>query len=576
MKNKIKNIRYGLFIFLFSMMVSCNENEFLKEVPKDFYSPENSYVSMANFESSFTDLYARVRAIQYNGDEYENTLNLLGTDIIVCGRGTDDRLGNYATAFVPTNWAVFQLWRDWYKIISNANTMLSRLDASELTETEKLKAEAEAKFFRGFAYRNLVYLYGGVPLIVEEIAEPKADFTRASKDEILNQIVSDLTDATANLPTIDQVADGKVSNVVAAHYLAETLIALGKYDEAITAASVTINDPNTDLMTSRFGSRASEDPYDEMLKFTQPGDPYWDLFQVGNQNRKSGNKEALWVAQMEIDVLGGLLESTGGGPNRWERNCDPVGWMTFKDPDGKEGMRGIPLSDYNGGGRGVSFIKCTNFFLFDLWQSDFNNDIRNAPHNIVRDLVFNNPASAYYGQSAVLPDGTSTSSTWTEQNWRWYPYPSKTTTPGQHPDGIFANKELSILTSGAGNTYHDMYLLRLAETYLLRAEAYLGKNDKANAAKDINVVRTRSQASSVAVADVTIDYILDERARELIYEEQRRLTLSRTGKLVERVRLYNPQNEDNIQDYNALLPIPAAEIEANKDAVLEQNPGYVQ
>lgn len=576
MKNKIKNIKYGLLILLFSLMVSCNEKDFLKEVPSDFYSPENSYVTMNNYESALTDLYARVRAIHYNGDEYENTLNLLGTDIIVCGRGTADRLGDYATVFIPTKWEIFQLWRDWYKIISNANTMLSRLDASELTETEKLKAEAEAKFFRGFAYRNLVYLYGGVPLILDEITEPKSDFVRASKTDVLNQIVADLTDAAANLPTIDKVADGKVSNVVAQHYLAETLIALGRFDDAITAASVVINDSKVGLMTSRFGSRANQNPFDALLKFTKPGDPFWDLFQVGNQNRKSGNKEALWVIQMEVDIPGGLLESTAGGVNRWERNCDPVAWMTFKDPAGKEGMTTKAYSDYNGGGRGVAFIKCTNFFLFDLWQSDFNNDIRNAPHNIVRDLVFNNPTSAYYGKSAVNPDGTSSSSTWKSQNWRWYPYPSKTTTPGQHPDAVYESKELGTLKTTAGTLFRDQYMLRLAETYLLRAEAYLGKNDKVNAAKDINVVRIRAKANPVADAAVTLDYILDERGRELVYEEQRRLTLSRSGKLVERVRLHNPQNAGNIQDYHALLPIPAAEIEANKDAVLEQNPGYIQ
>lgn len=574
MKNRIINIKYGLLLILFSLMFSCDKDKFLEEVPLDFYSPENSYVNMNNYESSLTDLYARVRAIHYNGDEYENTYNLLGTDIISNARGTDDRLGNYNSGLVPTTWVVYQLWRDWYKIISNANTMLSRLEASELTDDEKVKVEAEAKYFRGFAYRNLVYLYGGVPLILDEMTAPKADFTRASKDEVLNQILADLTVAANGLPTIDKVEDGKVSNAVANHYLAETLIALGRHDEAIAAATLTIDDANTSLMTSRFGSRADKDPYDAMLKFTKPGDPYWDLFQVGNQNRKSGNKEALWVIQMEVDILGGLLESTTGGPNRWERNCNPAAWISFTDPDGKNGMLNKPFSDYNGGGRGVSFIKCTPFFLFDLWESDFDNDIRNAPHNIVRDLVFNNPASAYFGQSAVNTDGTSNSPTWINQHWRWYPFPSKTTTPGQHPDGMYEDKELGILKTSAGTTYRDKYMLRLAETYLLRAEAYLGKGDKVNAAKDINMVRGRANATPVGAGEVTIDYILDERGRELVYEEQRRLTLSRTGKLVERVRLYNPQNSGNIQDHNALFPIPYSEIEANKDAVLEQNPGY--
>lgn len=574
MKNIIKNIKYGLFIFLFSLVVSCNEQDFLNEVPKDFYSPENSYVTMVNYNAGFADLYSRVRAIQYNGDEYENTFNLLGTDIIVCGRGTADRLGDYATVFIPSKWEIYQLWRDWYKIISNANTMLTRIEASALTETEKIQVEAEAKFFRGFAYRNLVYLFGGVPLVVEELSAPKADFVRASKEDVLNQIVADLTNAANGLPTIDKVVDGKVSNVVAQHYLAETLIAVGKYDEAIAAASVAINDANTKLMTTRFGSRATQNPYDALLKFTKPGDPFWDLFQVGNQNRKSGNQEALWVAQMENDIPGGLLESAKGNANRWERNCNPAGWLSMLDPANKQGMTTKPYSDYNGGGRGVSFIKCTNFFLNELWASDFNNDIRNAPHNIVRDLVYNNPASAYYGLSAVLPNGTLNSPTWKANNWRWYPYPTKLTTPGQHPDGVFENKALNILSASAGTTFHDMYILRLAETYLVRAEAYLGNDDKVNAAKDINVVRDRAKATPVADDAVTIDYILDERARELVYEEQRRLTLSRTGKLVERVRLHNPQNAGNIQDFHNLAPIPDREIEANKDAVLVQNPGY--
>lgn len=574
MKNILRKCKYGFLMILFSLMYSCNEKDFLNEVPSDFYSPENSYTTAKNFEAGLTDLYARVRNIHYGGDENMSFFNFLGTDIVHNARGDAARLGDYVSEIKPTSTIVKSYWVNWYKIISNANTILSRLDASSLTEQEKLKVAAEAKFFRGFSYRYLVYLYGGVPLILEEITAPKADFTRASKTDVLNQIVADLTAAASGLPTIDKVADGKVSNVVAQHYLAETLVALGRFDEAIKAASVTIDDANTSLMTSRFGSRASQNPFDALLKFTKPGDVFWDLFQVGNQNRKSGNKEALWVIQMEADIPGGFLVTSGFDVNRFERVLSPVAWQLLLDPAGKQGMVNIPFSDYNGGGRGVSFIRNSLFFLNELWASDFNNDIRNAPHNIVRDIVFNNPASAYYGKSALLPNGDVNSSTWKNQNWRWYPYPTKITTPGQHPDGIYENKEKGILKTSAGSTYRDQYMLRLAETYLLRAEAYLGKGDKVNAAKDINEVRARAKANPVADAAVTIDYILDERARELVYEEQRRITLSRTGKLVERVRLHNPLNKGNIQDYNALFPIPYSEIEANKDAVIEQNPGY--
>ena len=94
------------------------------------------------------------------------------------------------------------------------------------------------------------------------------------------------------------------------------------------------------------------------------------------------------------------------------------------------------------------------------------------------------------------------------------------------------------------------------------------------AAADINTVRSRVSATPVAPGQVTIDYILDERARELSLEEDRRITLSRTGKLVERVRRYNAHNGPQIQDFHALWPVPISEIDANINANLEQNPGY--
>src|SRR3546814_261922 len=142
----------------------------------------------------------------------------------------------------------------------------------------------------------------------------------------------------------------------------------------------------------------------------------------------------------------------------------------------------------------------TDFFLYDLWESDWDNDLRNAPHNIVRDLVYTNPASAWYGKSAVENPGA----TLIEQPWRWYPHPSKITTPGQHPDGVYVDKSLGTIKNTAGALYRDRYMMRLAETYLLRAEAYLGKGDNQHAADDINEVRLRSNATPVAPGDVTL------------------------------------------------------------------------
>jgi hypothetical protein len=131
--------------------------------------------------------------------------------------------------------------------------------------------------------------------------------------------------------------------------------------------------------------------------------------------------------------------------------------------------------------------------------------------------------------------------------------------------------------SGGGYNHKDNYALRLAETYLLRAEAYinLGQTDKA--AQDINVIRERSNATPISAAEATIDFMLDERVRELWGEEQRQITLRRTGKLIERIRKYcnNPKFPGlNAEDYHVLLPIPQSQIDLNIDADFPQNEGY--
>jgi hypothetical protein len=160
-------------------------------------------------------------------------------------------------------------------------------------------------------------------------------------------------------------------------------------------------------------------------------------------------------------------------------------------------------------------------------------------------------------------------------------YSTKMTTPFHHPDAQYQNKATYQLAGTGGKTYTDQYFYRLAEAYLLRAEAYVNLGKNAEAAADINVLRTRAQGKPVTAEQMSIDFILDERRRELVCEEKRRLTLARTGKLAERIKKYNPyfsaQHSADKKDYDAhfdLFPVPLSAIQANKDGELKQNPGY--
>ena len=138
----------------------------------------------------------------------------------------------------------------------------------------------------------------------------------------------------------------------------------------------------------------------------------------------------------------------------------------------------------------------------------------------------------------------------------------------------------------------DWPVMRLGETYLLRAEARFRQGNTQGAADDINVLRDRAfkdyravapGAGKVTADQIDIDFILDERARELISEENRRMTLVRTNTLAERIKLngdVEPAAPSNkvITGFDAnihtLLPIPLTEIQLNKDGDLKQNPGY--
>lgn len=541
---------------IFLTTLSCSD-EFLEEEPQDFLSDVNAYDTYEGLDATVTNLYWFARRIFYDRDETRPFDFIYGTDLVFDGQPSTARHSNMIAAYDPNSDIPATHWDNLYSMVVEANIVISRTPQVELTPEQEANLLAQARFFRAFAYRALVYMWGGVPLVTEEITEPRTDFVRASRAEVYDQIIADLTYAAEHLPKIAQARDGRINNLVAQHFLAEIYIAADKPQQAVQAASIVIDDPATALMQERFGSRSN----------VTPGDVYWDLFRMNNQNRGSGNTEALWVIQFETDVPGGsTVSGERGGSYMLERHHAP--FLRNVEIDG-EAIFLWPKSGYNGG-RGIGWAVPTYHFTNEIWESDFENDIRNANHNFVREFTADNPNSSHFGEVFSAdnpPEGINSKRD-------FYAYQSKVTTPMNHPDGLYDDKDLGTLKSSAGATYTDQYMVRLAETYLLRAEAYMNLGDNTKAAADINVVRSRAHASPVTAGEVDIDYILDERLRELGMEEKRRLTLMRLGLLYDRVKTYNPYYADEVLPKYNLWPIPAAEIERNIDAVLEQNPGY--
>lgn len=556
----MKKNRYLILLIVFCFgFFSCNEDEFLKEEVFDFYSAENSFNTETQFNAAVTELYAQTDEYTVWGALFSMFLYQYTSDIAAATIRENIGVNSYNDGLVPENAQVRVMWQRFYGIIAKANVIIGRIDGenTEFDSEEKRNAlKAEAMFFRAFMYRNLAIQYGGVPLSLVEYTEPKRDFTRATQAEVYAQCIADLEFAAANLPAINELGDEvRLTKAAANHLLAELYIIVGDYDKAIASASSVINNPNYALMTERFGSRMDE-----------PGDVYWDLFRRENQNRSSGNTEAIWVAQYEY-------QATGGGRGSIITQFFGPQYYTLQDPDGTNIFLGPTTQN---GGRGIGWFAASDYLIDDVWADNVG-DMRNSEFNIVRDLTVDNTESAYFGQKMIENNLISSANNFNRQ---WSAIFSKTTVANNFPEELFVDAATGEVTRNANSTFRDHYHMRLAETYLLRAEAYLGNGNTTAAATDINVIRDRANASLIAAGDVDIDFILDERTRELYMEEYRTLTLKRTGKLVERVRAHNPwyngkyESGATIEDFHTLWPIPQGEIERNIGAVLEQNPGY--
>ena len=553
-------------------LTSCYD--LLTEKPKDFLTPENSFTDKSGFDASLADIYRKIRDDFYAAKDQASTFELLGVDIDLNGprSAADTWTSHYnwdtmtADSDISSKW-----WGRMYTYIYATNVIIDRADADVVewkSEEEKNAVVGEAKFLRAFAYRFLANMWGNAPIVIHETTMPQFNYQSASQEEIYAQCKEDLEFAIEWMPDIDNQKGGRASKVAAQHLLSEILIQMGDYGGAVAQATAVIDNPAMSLMTERFGkyTNFTFNGYDYLGEREPWGDVYWDLFREGNFNRVEGNKECIWNVQFDVLIQGG--GNTGGyGGNFGMERYFGTKWWDLKDADGVSNWLKDTLS-----GRPIEQISVMDYAANQIWEykGDWNRDMRNNQYNARREYYWTNPSSRFYGQPI-------TAETMGDPSLLFYvqqPIFTKVVTAVHH--GQFTD-----VNSGQGHDngriYKDWYIMRLAETYLLRAEAYMNMGNMEAAAADINVIRNRAQATPVTAADVNIELILDERARELYLEDFRLNTLMRTNKLADHLRKYNERivrGNLQVDDYLNKLPIPNSEIEANKEGGLIQNPGY--
>jgi starch-binding outer membrane protein, SusD/RagB family len=542
--------------------VSCNK-KYLDETPQSIIAPDNLYVNKAGFEAGLYGLYNLVRqerrGIADPSNDISSTAAIIGVDnaysLFPAGGAAESVFNDFGVRLNSSAAYITNLWSYLYRVINAANTIVDRSDKSGInwTAAEKNQILAEARLIRAWAYRHLTYLWGAVPLTLHESSGSniRTDWERTSVTEVRAAMEQDLLFAEANLADVP-ILEGRVSKMVASHYLAELYLTLGDNQKAKDKALSVVQNGKYSLVTARYG-----------VQKTLPGTAFTDMFIDGNSNRSEGNTEVLWTFQNQY-------LSTGGDVNimrRW--------WVNRYNTIKVGGKTPITYSKENGG-RGLGRFGATKYALTVYGPGDD----RGSGYAWRFYWIMNNPASLPTGSLATatctspgytggkLGDTVKLSINCTE--------PAPTATTAQNWPNTrkwdWAPDDPADVQQTSG--YNDQIYLRLAETYLLLAEAQFKLGDLAGAATTINALRNRAHATPITAAQVTLDFILDERSRELFSEEHRRYTLLRTGTWYTRTKQYNMYTGPLITLRDTILPIPQSVIDANLTKEFPQNPGY--
>ena len=557
---KIKLNFIGSLLLVVILLAGCSK-EVLEENPPNILSGPTIFRNYNGFEAALNGLYNLARYSRWQSEKLENALN--GVDNMCSNTRRSAIFWNWPTANNPSDVDLLQTWQWLYEIINAANTIIYYSDkegnevdwrgGADTPENNKLRFVAEARALRAWAYRRLAYSWGDVPLVLEMPQAIKTDWERTPVAEVRKQIISDYKWAQQYIP-VEASLQGRMTRGACQTLLAEMYLTVGKPDSALYWCDQVINNAAYKLTTARYGVYAS-DP---------TGSAYGDMFKEGNQNREQGNKEALWVFQFQlynsIDEQGHQLSRSEVGTY----NSIKVGGVA-------------PIQYTVGrGGRGKSYFAPTKWWIdsYELKKDDrAQNYILRTSFRLQTEAENN---VGYTGAGKLPADKLPPGYKYGDTIWcKWTK--DITTTNRAVVDWPYSRKAegTSTIDVQADYAWTDQIYIRLADTYLLKAEAQMKLGQAANAMATINIIRARSHATLLTdPALVTIDYILDERSRELFIEEERRMTLLRTRKWFERTQKYNKFGGELITLRDTIFPIPQDVIDANLTKAFPQNPGF--
>ena len=574
-----KNILHRLIIILFMVIVaSCNLDEYnpsgatadeIWSTPQGFttvvnaaYSEQRSWYTKEDglfMAESGTDLW-------FNRDKNTYARQLTQYD----GLSPNDGNPNKAA------------WRFLWQAINVCNAGINRIDdAGFVDEEQKNAREGELRFLRGFYYWHVVETWGGVMLRTTETQTPELTAVRSSVEEFYDLIIRDLQFAAEHLPNSWGNEYSRATKKSAFGFLARAYLSRAYY--------ATGAERSTYFTQARNAAQEVIDRKDE-FQITL-WDNYADLWLPAN-NKKLGKAggEALYVVSASTDATlnydgnsvrihstfitpyngkPGLLQSLEYGYENDRRLMPTLALIDFYDREHDARYLGsfqevwIANKDYTWTASDVTTYKKDGSLIGKQMKAGI-------------DTALVITSESVSGESLKLYNVVDRDSMYNT---------SVDSKIKSGRDFITLKKYIDPNRTAANSRagFNDVVVMRLAEMYMIAAEAELGLNNPGGAATYINVLRTRAAIKTpvdhtadmqITGDDVTLDFILDERAREFAGEYVRWFDLKRTGKLIDRVTQYNP-DITKIQSFHTLRPVPLVEIQAllNGDE-FGQNQGY--
>lgn len=593
--------RYIIMLVAAGVLSLWSCADYLEE---EYLSGENSN-SIVSSEETFETLvnagYVSLRA--WYGKENAWDLTEAGTDLYT--NGLDNRSIGFCIYSAFTNAEEQErmgaTWRELYKALNTVNLAIREIEnVPYADENLKVQRKGELHFLRAHYLWIIAEVWGGVHFATDPTETALKEANRTPVETFYSQIFSDLNAARSLLPDAWPVDYGRATKPASEAMLARTHLYRQNYDSAAYYAANVINNYNFALI-----------------------DDWSALWSIDNID----NEETIWSVNYSddpiftnptfVDVNGdvytnaGLIQRDGGhnGHLMWEIRYENLGWGMVRDIENGRGFQRwaptkffIDLYDEEVDERFFGSFKNIWYsnslptiptwlpFIWvegervtvpmDLWAqkmfavgdtailfSKTPVPLSEKAKNRRDDLFYIHPEKGYLIidiNDMYLPDGSLNDDIINRQFY--FPITKKYEDPTR----------LEISTQFGKR---DAIVLRIAEMYLIASEAELMRGNTGAAVDYMNTLRTtrsvegRENEMMIDAGILDIDFILDERARELATEFQRFFDLKRTGKLVERVRAYN-HDAQAIEDFHALRFIPQSQLDAMTNSAGYQNPGY--